>query len=172
MNNMNAIGRVADLVREADGLLIMAGAGIGVDSGLPDVRGDQGCGRLIWRSANPDSFSGHPRLVRGFYGHRLQLYRTTAPRECSHILRRIGTSMANGAFVYTTNVDGQFQKAGFDDAQIAGYHGSIHRLMRQTGIFSQGCAVGRHAILLFDPRAAEYLLPHGVYFRPGGLTRP
>ena len=34
--------RCAELIRAADGLLITAGAGIGVDSGLPDFRGPQG----------------------------------------------------------------------------------------------------------------------------------
>jgi len=29
----------ASWIRDADGLLIMAGAGMGVDSGLPDFRG-------------------------------------------------------------------------------------------------------------------------------------
>jgi hypothetical protein len=34
--------RAAMALREADGLVISAGAGMGVDSGLPDFRGDQG----------------------------------------------------------------------------------------------------------------------------------
>ena len=34
--------RCAEMIRQADGLLITAGAGIGVDSGLPDFRGPQG----------------------------------------------------------------------------------------------------------------------------------
>jgi NAD-dependent SIR2 family protein deacetylase len=41
-----AIARAAELLRGADALLIGAGAGIGVDSGLPDFRGDHG----FWRA--------------------------------------------------------------------------------------------------------------------------
>lgn len=37
-----AIARAADDLRDADALLIGPGAGIGVDSGLPDFLGDQG----------------------------------------------------------------------------------------------------------------------------------
>ena len=33
-----------------------------------------------------------------------------------------------GAFVFTSNVDGQFQRAGFADERIHECHGSIHRL--------------------------------------------
>ena len=36
----------AELIDQADGLLITAGAGMGVDSGLPDFRGPQG----FWRA--------------------------------------------------------------------------------------------------------------------------
>ncbi len=36
--------------------------------------------------------------------------------------------MPNGAFVFTTNVDGQFQKAGFAAGRICEIHGSIHHL--------------------------------------------
>jgi NAD-dependent SIR2 family protein deacetylase len=36
--------------------------------------------------------------------------------------------MPHGAFVITSNVDGQFQKAGFEELRVLEVHGSIHRL--------------------------------------------
>jgi NAD-dependent SIR2 family protein deacetylase len=36
--------------------------------------------------------------------------------------------MPHGVFVLTSNVDGQFQKAGFDPARMLEIHGSIHHL--------------------------------------------
>ncbi len=133
-----AIARAAALIREADALLIGAGAGIGVDSGLPDFRGDQG----FWRAypplaelgirfveiANPRSFARHPELAWGFYGHRLALYRDTVPHEGFTILRELGERLPLGAFVFTSNVDGQFQRAGFPEARLVECHGSIHHL--------------------------------------------
>jgi NAD-dependent SIR2 family protein deacetylase len=44
------------------------------------------------------------------------------------ILRRIGEGLPQGAFVFTSNVDGQFQKAGFAAERIVECHGSIHHL--------------------------------------------
>jgi NAD-dependent SIR2 family protein deacetylase len=133
-----AIARAAGLLRDADALLIGAGAGMGVDSGLPDFRGDHG----FWKAypplarlgirfveiANPRSFARHPELAWGFYGHRLALYRDTAPHQGFAILRELGEALPHGAFVYTSNVDGQFQRAGFSDAQVVECHGSIHHL--------------------------------------------
>ncbi len=133
-----AIARAAAHLRDADALLIGAGAGIGVDSGLPDFRGDQG----FWRAypplaalgirfvemANPRHFARNPELAWGFYGHRLALYRVTVPHEGFAILRALGQRMAHGSFVFTSNVDGQFQRAGFEAGRIVECHGSIHHL--------------------------------------------
>lgn len=44
--NDPAIRQAARYLSDATGLLILAGAGIGVDSGLPDFRGDTG----FWRA--------------------------------------------------------------------------------------------------------------------------
>ena len=135
--------RCAEAVREADGLLVTAGAGMGVDSGLPDFRGTQG----FWRAypalgrariafeaiASPAAFDADPRLAWGFYGHRLALYRRTEPHEGFAILKQIGDSMPNGAFVLTSNVDGQFGKAGYSVERVCEIHGSIHHLQCMRG---------------------------------------
>lgn len=133
-----AAGRCAELFGQADGLLITAGAGMGVDSGLPDFRGREGfwqaypaLGRsriAFERIANPAAFDTDERLAWGFYAHRLQRYRDTVPHEGFLLLRRLGEAMPSGYFVFTSNVDGQFGKAGFDADRIAECHGSIHYL--------------------------------------------
>lgn len=128
----------AQAIREADGLLITAGAGMGVDSGLPDFRGTEGfwnaypaLGKLnmeFQSIACPQAFAEDPTLAWGFYGHRLNLYRKTVPHDGFRILREMAEKLPNGSFVATSNVDGQFQKAGFLDQRIYEVHGSIHRM--------------------------------------------
>ena len=135
---MSPTMRAARLISEADGLLITAGAGMGVDSGLPDFRGSEGFwnaypslgkAKIDFRSiATPAVFSFQPKLAWGFYGHRLSLYRETVPHKGFHILKTIADQMPQKAFVITSNVDGQFQKAGFSQSQVMEIHGSIHRL--------------------------------------------
>lgn len=126
----------AEYINAADALLITAGAGIGVDSGLPDFRGNHG----FWREypviarlglsfaeiANPAWFRKDPFLAWAFYGHRLNLYRSTSPHAGFHRLLEVGRSKRQGYFVFTSNVDGQFQKAGFAPDCIVECHGSIH----------------------------------------------
>ena len=55
--------RAAAALRNADCLLFHAGAGMGVDSGLPDFRGPQG----FWRAYPPmkDLVRARPRLRAG-----------------------------------------------------------------------------------------------------------
>ena len=133
-----AFARAADLVRHADGLIVAAGAGMGVDSGLPDFRGEGGfwkhypaLGRAGLGSTSiacPDAFRRTPTLAWGFYGHRLRMYREAVPNYSFHILQRWAAGMKHGAFVVTSNVDGQFQKAGFNESRVYEVHGSINHL--------------------------------------------
>lgn len=128
--------KAADAIQSADCLLIGAGAGMGVDSGLPDFRGPEGFwkayppfrGRKFQEMSTPHWFETDPSLAWGFFGHRLNLYRDAVPHAGFQILRRWAEQLPLGAFVFTSNVDGQFQKAGFDPAEILECHGSIHQL--------------------------------------------
>src|SRR5712691_992809 len=129
-----AFGRAARAIAEADSLLIGAGAGMGVDSGLPDFRGDEGFwkayppfrGRSFASVSNPIWFRDDPARAWGFFGHRLNLYRDTPPHAGFQILRRWAESRLAGYFVFTSNVDGHFARAGFDESRILECHGSIH----------------------------------------------
>ena len=130
------LDKAAALIDGADALLVCAGAGMGVDSGLPDFRGDEGfwnayppyerLGIRFTELADPRHFAGDPELAWGFYGHRLELYRDTVPHEGFRLLRRWGEAKPGGVAVFTSNVDGQFQEAGFE--LVAEAHGSIHHL--------------------------------------------
>lgn len=135
--------RAAEQIRRARGFVFAAGAGMGVDSGLPDFRGDQG----FWKAyppyarlglsfvalANPQWFDDDPALAWGFYGHRRNLYRNTVPHEGFAVLRRWAARAPRGAFVFTSNVDAQFQKAGFAEEQIFECHGSLEHLQCTRG---------------------------------------
>jgi NAD-dependent SIR2 family protein deacetylase len=124
-------------IERAEALLIAAGAGMGVDSGLPDFRGLAGFwraypafGKLALRFeqiANPRWFAEDPHLAWGFYGHRLNLYGATPPHRGFQTLLRWAKRKGE-YFVFTSNVDGHFQRSGFPDDRVVECHGSIHHL--------------------------------------------
>jgi len=128
----------ADFIRNANAIVVTAGAGMGVDSGLPDFRGNQGywnyypmnerLGLSFIQAANPEHFENDPHFGWGFYGHRTNLYRETIPHLGFAILLHWIDQFNLDYFVATSNVDGQFQKAGFSEERIYEVHGSIHHL--------------------------------------------
>lgn len=136
-----AIQAAARAIAAADALLITAGAGMSADSGLPVFRGNEGFWRAypplasqgisFERMAQPMWFADRPRMAWAFYGHRLQLYREAQPHAGYALLRNWGERTKAGSFVVTSNVDGQFFKAGFAADAVVEQHGSIHRLQCQ-----------------------------------------
>ncbi len=176
-----ALAFAARAVDGAEAILVTAGAGMGVDSGLPDFRGPDG----FWRAypafrdlglrfeqlANPEWFFDDPSLAWGFYGHRLNLYRETVPHAGFAALLRWGAEKAHGVFAFTSNVDGQFQKAGFPPSRVVECHGSIHHLqcLRSCGAAirpADGVAVG------VDPVTCRARRPFPACPACGGLARP
>lgn len=125
-----------EVFQSAGSILITAGAGMGVDSGLPDFRGKERFwnaypaarkyGAAFSDMANPQWFVRDPGVAWAFYGHRLNLYRKTNPHEGFGLLLDFANSLPGKYFVFTSNVDGHFQKSGFDEDRIVEIHGSIH----------------------------------------------
>ena len=163
------ISAAAHAISQADGVLIAAGAGMGVDSGLPDFRGDEGfwkayppfrqAGLNFMSLANPRLFETHPDLAWGFYGHRLNLYRGTKPHIGYSILKRLGESTRFGCRVLTSNVDGAFVAAGFDPTHVAEVHGALSHLQ-----CTDGCGVG-----LLDSSATHVDVDHATFRARGRL---
>ena len=132
------ITEAASVIRDATALIVTCGAGMGVDSGMPDFRGKQG----FWKAfpvlkdrnidlasmSTPGWFDKDPDFAWGFFGYRYNMYNSTKPHAGFNILRKWGERKANEYFVFTSNVDGHFQKAGFDEDHVVECHGSIHHL--------------------------------------------
>lgn len=114
--------RAARAVATADVVVVTAGAGLGVDAGLPDFRGDDG----FWRAyppyrglgvgfhdlATPQAFRAEPRLAWGFYAHRRRLYADTAPHAGHQVLAEWVDGAPHAGLAITSNVDGLLQRAG------------------------------------------------------------
>jgi NAD-dependent SIR2 family protein deacetylase len=179
MTRGGALGQAVAAVRSADALLIGAGAGMGVDSGLPDFRGDEGFwtayppfrGRSFAEVSNPYWFRTDPEQAWGFFGHRLNLYREKAPHAGFAILRRWAERMPLGYFVFTSNVDGHFQRAGFPEDRVFECHGSIHHVQ-----CSQPCDhtiwPGDGLTIDVDPETIRALSPLPTCPRCQAVARP
>jgi NAD-dependent SIR2 family protein deacetylase len=154
---------------------------MGVDSGLPDFRGPEG----FWRAypayarlglrfealANPRWFDDDPELAWGFYGHRLMLYRRTRPHAGFAALLGLAARVRHGAFVYTSNVDGHFQRAGFADERIVEIHGAIDWLQCRARCGPAWAAPASLAVAV-DEASGRARPPLPSCPRCGALARP
>ncbi len=152
---------------------------MGVDSGLPDFRGPEG----FWRAyppyrglglrfeeiADPVHFETDPELAWGFYGHRLALYRATVPHPGFGVL--LDWSARWPTRVFTSNVDGQFQRAGFAEDVVAECHGSIHHLQCLVDC-GQPVWPADGVDVVVDPVTMRASPPLPACPECGGLARP
>jgi NAD-dependent SIR2 family protein deacetylase len=176
-----ALERAARAIGCSEAIVLGAGAGMGVDSGLPDFRGNHG----FWRAyppyermgldfvtlANPRWFAEDPTLAWGFYGHRMELYRRTEPHRGFAILRGWAERMRQGGFVFTSNVDGHFERSGFVAERIVEVHGSFAGMQctRDCGV---GIFPGEQITVEIDPETMRAVNPLPECPGCGALARP
>ena len=138
MNNKNfntTITNASNVINNADAILIIAGAGMGIDSGLPDYRGPNG----LWNTWHPakelkltyekisthEIFLDDPCLGWGFQTYLTKLYNDLDPHDGYYKLLDLATNkFKNNYFVITSNVDSQFLQSGFDEQRLYEVHGT------------------------------------------------
>jgi NAD-dependent SIR2 family protein deacetylase len=136
------IKRAAQAIKSADALLIGAGAGMSVDSGLPDFRGTTGFwkayppfrGKTYAEIASPNLMENDPHQAWGFYAHCMKLYRETTPHAGFQTIKRWTKQISGNYFVFTSNVDGHFAREGFEPERILEIHGSNHFMQCSRGL--------------------------------------
>jgi len=146
-------------------LVVLTGAGISAESGVPTFRGTGG----LWRNyspeklATPEAFARNPRLVWEWYDWRRSVIRPTRP-NAGHLAlveleqRIVARPGGKGSFTLVTqNVDGLHDRAG--SSNMLKLHGDIW-LVRCTAC---GRAERNEQVPL------DELPPH---CRCGGLLRP
>ncbi|TMK23795.1 MAG: NAD-dependent deacylase [Actinobacteria bacterium] len=117
--------RLAELVREADSVVALTGAGISVPSGIPDFRTP---GTGLWERVDPmevahiDAFREDPARFWSFYGERFATLGGKQPNPAHRALVRLEQQRLLDA-VITQNVDMLHARAG--TRELVEIHGSI-----------------------------------------------
>lgn len=178
MQNYN---KAAIAIKQANAIIITSGAGMGVDSGLPDFRGNSGfwkeypaishLGISFSEMANPRWFDENPKLAWAFYGHRYNLYNSTKPHSGFNKLLEIGKAKEFGYFSFTSNVDGQFQKAAYSNDFIEEVHGSINHLQCSVPC-SSDIWEAQNLNIEIDKELFEAKAPYPTCPKCGAIARP
>ena len=120
---------IHEAFERADAVVVLAGAGMGVDAGIPDFRGVSG----VWTSekdtfikfASGSAWDERPLEAWNFYVGRFLNYSNTPPHRGYYALRELLERLNLPYFVVTSNVDRHFAKSGWDTQKIYEIHGSL-----------------------------------------------
>jgi NAD-dependent deacetylase len=128
----DALDRAADVLRRAERVAVLTGAGVSAESGVPTFRASDGLweGHRIEDVATPFGFKKDPRLVWQFYNARRANVKTVRPNPGHFALAAMEGCWGDGFTLATQNVDGLHRAAG--SRRVLEVHGSLYRT-RCTG---------------------------------------
>ncbi|MBT8487996.1 MAG: NAD-dependent deacylase [Gemmatimonadetes bacterium] len=105
-------------MEDARRVVVLTGAGVSAESGIPTFRGEAG----LWKShrpeelATPQAFRRDPRLVWEWYAWRRTLVARCEPNQAHRALARFALADASRTTLVTQNVDGLHHQAARAEA--------------------------------------------------------
>jgi NAD-dependent deacetylase len=121
------LANARELLRHAQSVAVLTGAGISAESGIPTFRGQAG----LWKQfrpedlATPSAFARDPKLVWEWYDWRRALIARAEPNAGHFALAQLATRVPHFTLI-TQNVDGLHHRAG--NSAVLELHGSIWRV--------------------------------------------
>jgi len=152
------------MLRSADRVAVLTGAGISAESGVPTFRDAQTGLWARYRAedlATPEAFAADPGLVWAWYARRRALVAQAEPNAGHRALAEMAQHLAHFTLI-TQNVDGLHRRAG--SSEVLELHGNIERTM---------CSRERRPVASWDedgatpprcPRCGAPLRPDVVWF--------
>lgn len=156
--------KLVGILRKAQKVAVLTGAGISAESGVPTFREAQ---TGLWAQydpqalATPRAFKQNPRLVWEWYAWRRELVAKAKP-NAGHLALAEWAGLVPSLTLITQNVDGLHQQAG--SAGVLELHGNIYR----TKCFAQNHLVetwpATEAVPPLCPLCGSLLRPDVVWF--------
>ncbi len=127
--------RACELIDEglaAEGrVLVLTGAGISAESGLPTFRGPEGYWTIGSENYRPEDLATHaawsamPDEVWAWYLYRRGVYRAARPNLAHDAIVEIERALGDRFLLVTQNVDGLHRRAGSSEARTYAIHGDV-----------------------------------------------
>lgn len=161
------LAKVATLIKQADHVAVLTGAGISAESGIPTFREAQ---TGLWAQydpqqlATPEAFQRDPKLVWEWYQWRRDLVQQAAPNAGHHALAQL-TQVVPKLTLITQNVDGLHEQAGSKGALEL--HGRIDRYKCFDQHHPALNQPNSETVPPTCPQCGSYLRPDVVWFGEG-----
>lgn len=116
-------------MRQPSNIVILTGAGISAESGVPTFRGADGLweGHRVEEVATPEAFRRNPTLVQRFYDARRAALANVAPNAAHEALARLDRTFQGKLLIVTQNVDDLHERAGA--RRLVHMHGELKRAL-------------------------------------------
>jgi NAD-dependent deacetylase len=110
-------------------IVVLTGAGISAESGIPTFRDAGGLweGHSIDDVATPEGFERDPAAVLRFYDARRRAAASAQPNAAHRALARLEAALGDGVLVVTQNVDDLHERAG--SRNVVHMHGELRRAL-------------------------------------------
>ncbi|MFM1549327.1 MAG: SIR2 family NAD-dependent protein deacylase [Lentisphaeria bacterium] len=131
MLNQTVIGTVREAVRKNGRIVILTGAGISAESGVPTFRGPEGywtIGSEVYQPqemATLQMFQRHPEAIWGWYLHRATVCHDAVPNQGHKALVDLENLLGDRFTLITQNVDNLHIRADSSDARTLQIHGNL-----------------------------------------------
>ena len=112
---------------EPRNIVILTGAGISAESGVPTFRGPDGLweGHRVEDVATPEAFARDPALVQQFYNQRRAGLARVAPNPAHVALARLDAAFDGELLIVTQNVDDLHERGGA--RRLLHMHGELNK---------------------------------------------
>jgi NAD-dependent deacetylase len=112
-----------------DNIVILTGAGVSAESGVPTFRGPDGLweGHRVEDVATPEAFARNPKLVQRFYDARRAALAAVKPNPAHLALARLDASWRGDLLLVTQNVDDLHERGG--SRRLLHMHGELNRAL-------------------------------------------
>ena len=143
-------------------LVVLTGAGISAESGIPTFRGSDGMweGHDIYQVASPDGWASDPQLVLEFYNMRRERILEVSPNPGHFILAELEAHFH--VDIVTQNIDDLHERAG--SSYIMHLHGEIRKARSTSNPGWVQAIEGPHLDWGDTCPEGSQLRPHIVWF--------
>ncbi len=164
MDITSSLHKAAEIIKNSQYLIALTGAGISVESGIPDFRSAGG----LWEKYDPavyahiDSFRQNPEMIWEMLFEMIELTKNARPNPAHLALAELEKKNILKALI-TQNIDNLHQEAG--NTNVIEFHGNAHRLE---------CLVCHHEMPVEStdfggkppkcPRCGQIMKPQVVFF--------
>lgn len=146
-------------------IVVLTGAGISAESGVPVFRGDDGLweGHRVEDVATPEGFRADAEKVHQFYNQRRQKVQSVEPNPAHLALARLAREGADQVVLITQNIDDLHERAG--SPEVLHMHGELLKSRCESCGKVSECRTDLSRVSICEACGGiDCLRPHVVWF--------